>query len=92
MATVKKPIVNVAASPKTGLALGMHNYKLLAIGFIIIVVGFILMSGGKSTDPNVFNGEELYGFRRITLANIVVMFGFLFAIYAIMHRPKPQKS
>ena len=74
------------------LALAPHNYKLMLAGFVIIVAGFVLMSGGKSADPNVFNEAELYGFRRITLAPIVVMFGFLFEIYAIMHRPKPQKA
>ncbi len=69
-------------------ALGPQNYKLMLIGFGIIVLGFILMSGGKSADPTVFNGEELYSFRRITLAPIVVVFGFAFEIYAIMKRPK----
>jgi membrane-bound ClpP family serine protease len=66
-------------------ALGKKNYQLLIIGFIIIVIGFILMIGGKSNDPNVFN-EEIFSFRRITLAPIVVLFGFLFEIYAIMKR------
>ncbi|MBP5418209.1 MAG: DUF3098 domain-containing protein [Bacteroidales bacterium] len=66
-------------------ALGKQNYVLLSIGFAIIVVGFILMSGGGSDDPNVFN-EDIYSFRRITLAPIVVLAGFLFEIYAIMKR------
>ena len=66
-------------------ALGKQNYVLLSIGFAIIVVGFILMSGGGSDDPNVFN-EDIYSFRRITLAPIVVLVGFLFEIYAIMKR------
>jgi hypothetical protein len=81
-----------AAAVKTeksgaGFALGLHNYKLMLAGFAIIVVGFVLMSGGKSPDPNVFNAEELYSFRRITLAPIIVIFGFAFEIYAIMKRP-----
>jgi hypothetical protein len=71
-----------------GFALGPHNYKLMLAGFAIIVIGFALMSGGKSPDPNVFNAEALYSFRRITLAPIVVIFGFAFEIYAIMKRPK----
>lgn len=61
------------------------NYKLLAVGLAIIVVGFILMAGGGSDDPNVFN-EEVYSFRRITLAPIVVLAGFVFEIYAIMKK------
>lgn len=61
------------------------NYKLLAIGLGVIVIGFILMAGGGSDDPNVFN-EEVYSFRRITLAPIVVLAGFIFEIYAILKK------
>ncbi|MCB8965013.1 MAG: DUF3098 domain-containing protein [Bacteroidales bacterium] len=68
-------------------ALGRENYKLLLIGFAIIILGFILMAGGGSTDPNVFS-YEIFSFRRITLAPIVVLFGFAFEIYAIMKKPK----
>ncbi|HNS30022.1 MAG TPA: DUF3098 domain-containing protein [Tenuifilaceae bacterium] len=67
--------------------LGKENYKLLIIGLAIIILGFILMIGGGSDDPNVFN-EEIFSFRRITLAPIIVLFGFLFEIYAIMKKPK----
>jgi membrane-bound ClpP family serine protease len=73
-----------------GFALGKENLKLLIIGFLIIIFGFLLMIGGKSDDPNVFN-MEIFSFRRITLAPLVVMFGFLFEIYAIMKRPKSNK-
>jgi membrane-bound ClpP family serine protease len=73
-----------------GFALGKENLKLLGIGFAIIVVGFILMTGGKSNDPSVFN-PEIFSFRRITLAPLVVLFGFLFEIYAIMKKPKAEK-
>jgi membrane-bound ClpP family serine protease len=71
----------------TGFALGKENYKLMAIGFAIIVVGFILMAGGGTDDPNVFN-PEIFSFRRITLAPIVLLFGFAFEIFAIMKKPK----
>lgn len=70
-------------------ALGKENYKLLLIGFVIIVIGFILMVGGKSDDPSVFN-PEVFSFRRITLAPVVVLFGFLFEIYAIMKKPSEK--
>ena len=72
---------------KLNFALGRENYKLLAIGFAIIVIGFLLMLGGKSKDPNVFS-EEIFSFRRITLAPIVVLVGFIFEIWAIMKKPK----
>ncbi len=74
--------------PKVEFALGKENYKYLIIGFVIIIIGFLLMMGGGSKDPNVFNAEELFSFRRIVLAPIVVLFGFLFEIWAIMKKPK----
>ena len=73
----------------TGFALGKENYKLMAIGFAIIVIGFILLSGGGSDDPNVFS-EDIFSFRRLTLAPIVLLFGFIFEIYAIMKKPKSE--
>jgi len=81
-----------AKAEKASFALGPQNYKLMLIGLAVIVLGFILMAGGKSPNTAVFNGEELYSFRRITLAPVLVIFGFAFEIYAIMKRPKPQKS
>jgi membrane-bound ClpP family serine protease len=73
---------------KENFALGKENYLLLVIGFAIIVLGFLLMLGGKSEDPNIFNEEEIFSFRRITLAPIVVLAGFIFEIWAIMKKPK----
>jgi len=72
---------------KLNFALGRENYKLLAIGFAIIVAGFLLMLGGKSEDPNEFS-DKIFSFRRITLAPIVVLAGFIFEIWAIMRKPK----
>ena len=69
-------------------ALRKENYVLLVIGFVIIVIGFILMIGGKSEDPNIFNEEEIFSFRRITLAPILVLAGFIFEIWAIMKKPR----
>jgi fumarate reductase subunit D len=68
-------------------ALGRENYKLLAIGFVVIVIGFILMIGGKSDSPDKFS-ENIFSFRRVTLAPIVVLAGFIFEIWAIMKKPK----
>ena len=72
---------------KPGFALGRENYKLMAIGFAIIIIGFILMAGGKSDDPKVFS-EDIFSFRRITVAPLIVLAGFIFEIYAIMKRPR----
>ena len=75
---------------KPGFALGLHNYKLMLIGLGIIVLGFILMSGGKTPDPTVFDGDAIYNFRRLTLAPAVVIFGFAFQVYAIMKKPEKK--
>jgi hypothetical protein len=74
---------------KTGFVLQKKNYIILAIGFGIIIIGFVLMSGGKSTDPNVFN-PEIFSFRRITLAPLLILFGFIVEIFAIMWLPKKK--
>jgi fumarate reductase subunit D len=76
---------------KPNFALGRENYKLLAIGFGIIIIGFLLMLGGKSKDPNEFS-ENIFSFRRITLAPIVVLAGFIFEIWAIMKKPKEEEK
>lgn len=63
------------------------NYKFLLIGLGVIALGFILMSGGGSDDPNVFN-EEIFNFRRIRLAPTVVLVGFGVVIYSIFKKEK----
>lgn len=63
------------------------NYKILLIGIAVIVLGFILMSGGGSDDPKVFN-EDVFNFRRIRLAPTVVLIGFGVVIYSIFKKEK----
>jgi hypothetical protein len=63
------------------------NYKILLIGIGVIALGFILMSGGGSDDPNLFN-EEIFNFRRIRLAPTTVLIGFGITIYAILKNSK----
>ena len=82
---------NIPEEKKLGFALGRENYILLIIGFVIIVIGFLLMIGGKAENPNEFN-EEIFSFRRITLAPILVLLGFIFEIYAIMKKPKETEE
>lgn len=72
---------------KSDLAFGKENYILLLVGLAFIITGFILMTGGGSDDPNVFS-KEIFSFRRITLAPIVVITGFVIEIFAIMKKPK----
>lgn len=83
--------INKTEEKNVEFALSKENYKLLIIGFVIIVIGFLLMIGGKAESPDVFN-EEIFSFRRITLAPIIVLFGFIFEIYAIMKKPKETEQ
>jgi hypothetical protein len=78
---------NSESNKDTKFAIGKENLKFLAIGFIIIVIGFALMSGGRSENPNEFN-PEVFSARRIIIAPVIVVFGFLFEIWAIMKKPK----
>lgn len=70
-------------------ALGKQNYYLILIGFVIILIGLLLLTGGKAQSPNEFN-NEIFNFRRITLAPTIILAGFIFEIYAIMRKPKEE--
>lgn len=67
------------------MTLSRKNYALMAIGLGIIILGMVLMAGGGSDDPEVFN-YDMFSWRRITLAPIIIIAGFAFEIYAIMKR------
>lgn len=67
------------------MPLTMKNYLLIAIGVVIIILGFVLMAGGDAATAEEFN-QNIFSFRRITLAPIVVIAGFAFEIYAILKR------
>ncbi|MCW5518427.1 DUF3098 domain-containing protein [Aureitalea sp. L0-47] len=66
------------------------NYTFMLIGLAFIALGFILMAGGGSDDPNVFN-PEIYNWRRIRLAPALVLIGFGFEVYAILLNPHKDK-
>ncbi|GAA4115948.1 DUF3098 domain-containing protein [Aquimarina addita] len=70
---------------------GKKNYIVMAIGIAVIALGFILMAGGGSDDPNVFN-PDIYNFRRIRLAPTVVLIGFGIEVYAILLNPNKKKK
>ena len=65
------------------------NFQVMLVGIIFIVIGFVLMSGGGSDDPNVFN-PEIYNFRRIRLAPTLVLIGFAIQVYAILLNPRKK--
>jgi len=78
---------NKATKHKGEFLFGKRNYIIMLAGLLVIALGFILMAGGGSDDPAVFN-EEIYNFRRIRLAPTLVLIGFAIEIYAILANPK----
>lgn len=70
------------------------NYTWMIAGVAVVLLGFILMAGGKSPDPHDFKYDEIYSFRRITLAPILILLGFGIEVYAIMKKPAtlPEKE
>lgn len=77
----------MAENRKTGFAFGRENYVLMLIGIALIILGFLLMAGGGSENPNEFN-PEIFSSRRITVAPVVMLAGFVLEIYAILKKPK----
>ena len=65
-----------------------ENYIWMLAGLAVIALGFILMAGGKSADPKAFNNDDVYSFRRITLAPFVIIVGFVLEIVGIMKKPR----
>lgn len=80
----------VSKQHKVEFIFGKKNYQWMLIGLGVIGLGFILMSGGGSDDPNVFN-PEIYSWRRIRLAPAVVLIGFGIEVYAILLNPNKKK-
>ncbi len=74
-----KPAPKVSSSTKIDFVFGKQNYMLTVVAFVVVIIGFLLMYGGK---------EDIYSFRRITLAPIVVLTGFVIGVVAIMFKPK----
>jgi hypothetical protein len=91
MATKKSPVRSGSQPPvpkgNQVFLFDRSNYMWMAAGFALIMIGFFLMTGGKSPDPHKFNYDEIYSFRRVTLAPILIVLGFVIEVYAIMKKP-----
>lgn len=83
-----KKTVKKQNQPKEEMVFSWDNYKWMLIGVGVIVLGFLLMAGGGSNDPNVFNYEEIFSWRRISLAPFVVLVGFGLVGYSIFKKQK----
>lgn len=78
------------SSSENQFIFGKRNYKFMFIGLACMALGFILMSGGGSDDPNVFS-EAIFSWRRIRLAPALIIIGFGFQVYAILTRKEDKK-
>ncbi|MGB7393938.1 MAG: DUF3098 domain-containing protein [Pricia sp.] len=87
----KKQRKNSEQMPRQEFIFQRKNYIVMFIGIAFIALGFILMSGGGSDDPNVFN-EDIYSFRRIRLAPTLVLIGLGIEVYAILLNPHQKKA
>lgn len=67
------------------------NYIIMGIGLVLLVLGYILLSGGGSDDPNVFN-PAMFDTRRLYVAPIMIILGLVAEIFAIMYRPKNKEQ
>lgn len=88
---VKNSLKSTEPGKKAGFPIPVSSYKMILIGFGIVLLGFILMMGGGSDSPDKFS-YDIFSFRRITLAPIVVLLGFAFVFWAIMRKPKADKK
>lgn len=82
------PSYKMASKPQPTFLFDKENYMWMIGGIVLILIGFFMMSGGKADNPMEFHYDEIYSFRRITLAPIIVMLGFATEVYAIMKKPK----
>jgi hypothetical protein len=86
--TTKASRPAVKASAGIGTLFDKGNLMLMLIGLGIMAVGFLLMAGGRSSDPNVFDKDQVYSTTRITIAPIIILAGLVVEIVAIFRRPK----
>lgn len=73
---------------KDNFVFGKDNKMFIIVGFVVTLIGFLLMMGGGSDDPTVFNAEELFHPMRITVAPFLVILGYLIVLYGIMKKRK----
>jgi hypothetical protein len=81
----------VKSGPNMNFAFGKKNYMYLIVGIVLLIIGFISLSGGGSKDPNQFS-EELFSSRRMVFAPIVLMLGYIVVAIAILTKPTEEQD
>ena len=84
---IAEKLANLLPKGDSPILYDKTNYILMGIGALFIITGFALMAGGKNPDPNFFDAEEVYSFRRITLAPILIITGFVVELFAVLKKP-----
>lgn len=84
----KKKLKETAPRHHAELSFSKENYIWMIAGILVIALGMFLMSGGKSTDPNVFDQKEVYSARRITVAPLLIIVGLVLEVIGIFKKPK----
>jgi uncharacterized membrane protein len=91
----KKLVVKLKEEPapknKGSFVFSKLNYQLLIAGLVLLLIGFLLMTGGGSDDPTKFD-PGTFSFRRVTFGPVIVLIGFVLEGVAIMYRPKSKKE
>ena len=88
MAQQKKTTTINTKESVTNALFGKENYKWMLIGLVVLAIGFFVMAGGTSSDPNVFQDKDVYSTTRITIAPILIIAGLIIEIFAIMKKPE----
>ncbi len=90
---VKQQVPAIKKTPAvTSVLFTKDNYRWMVIGGVIVLLGMLLMSGGKSQDPNVFDPKVVYSVTRVTIAPILIIGGLMVEIYAIFRKPKQNTN
>lgn len=86
--TTKETVTNKVTATKSAPLFYKENYLWMGIGAIVIALGMMLMAGGKNENPNQFDVDTVYSFRRVTIAPILILLGLGIEVYAIFKKPK----
>lgn len=84
-------MANNNTKTKFHLVFTKENYLIMGVGLLLLVIGYLLLVGGGSKDPNVFS-EDLFNTRRMVIAPILMVLGIAVEIYAIMHTPRKKNK
>ncbi|MDR1726257.1 MAG: DUF3098 domain-containing protein [Bacteroidales bacterium] len=87
----KNSTLKMNAKPVFNFAFERTNYIIMLVGIVFIIIGYVLLTGGGSDNPDIFN-EDLFNFRRLVLSPVLIVAGFVIEIYAILKKTKKNEE